>query len=457
MSGAEPGTLLMGKYRIERELGSGGMGVVLEATHVALGQAVAIKLLNAEHAREPDVVARFLREARIAATLPSEHIARVSDVGMTETGAPYIVMERLIGRDLEAEITQRGALPIAEAVDLMLEACEGVAMAHAHNLVHRDLKPANLFLAERPLRPRVLKVLDFGLSKEDTGKNAGLTGTDTVFGTPQYMSPEQIQSARNVDARSDQHALGMILYEMIAGQPPFSAPSVTQLIVVIATHPPPHVRFVRPDTPRALDQAIVCAMAKRPSDRFANLAEFAAAIAPFGGPEARNRAALVAQALASSGIAVDPEPSRKSRAPTDEGPTVPMNLPRPAAAETNAALTSSSRGLEMQRGRSKRTAIIAAAAGAAVLVAILVIAMVGGDDEPSATAASASSATAALPTVETAAAPTAESTVAAASPSASASAAGTAKTSKAPQGTKPAVQTKDSVKTSVEMFGGKRK
>ncbi|HMY18568.1 MAG TPA: serine/threonine-protein kinase [Polyangium sp.] len=196
----QPGTLLMGKYRIERELGSGGMGVVLEATHVALGQTVAVKLLNAQHAQSAEVVARFLREARIAATLPSDHIARVSDVGTTEAGIPYIVMERLVGRDLDAELAQRGKLPVSEAVDLMLEACEGVAMAHAHGLVHRDLKPANLFLAERPLRPRVLKVLDFGLSKDDNNKQGALTGTETVFGTPQYMSPEQIQSARNVDA-----------------------------------------------------------------------------------------------------------------------------------------------------------------------------------------------------------------------------------------------------------------
>ncbi|MBK9264659.1 MAG: serine/threonine protein kinase [Polyangiaceae bacterium] len=457
MLGAQPGTLLVGKYRIERQLGSGGMGVVLEATHVALGQTVAVKLLNAEHARSPDVVARFLREARIAATLPSEHIARVSDVGMTETGEPYIVMERLVGRDLDAELHMRGKLPIAEAVDLMLEACEGVAMAHAYNLVHRDLKPANLFLAERPLRPRVLKVLDFGLSKEDTGNHAGLTGSETVFGTPQYMSPEQIQSARNVDARSDQHALGMILYEMIAGQPAFSAPSVTQLIVVIATHPPPHVRVVRPDVPAKLDEALVRAMAKRPADRFPDLAAFAAAIAPFGGSDARTRAELVARALVTPNAHVDPEPSRTSRAPTDEAPTLPRDLPRPAM-ETHSALTSSTRSLDAHRARNKRTAIIVAAS--AVVAAIIVVALVFGmgDDEPTVVAdSSSSSAVAAAPIVEAAPQKTAAAPTESATPAASASATSAAKTSKTPAGTRPVRQPKDSVKTSVEMFGGKRK
>jgi len=450
MSGAELDTLLMGKYRVERQLGSGGMGVVLEATHVALGQTVAVKLLNAEHARSPDVVTRFLREARIAATLPSEHVARVSDVGVTESGQPCIVMERLIGRDLDAEIASRGPLPTAEAVDLMLEACEGVAMAHAHNLVHRDLKPANLFLAERPLRPRVLKVLDFGLSKEDSGQHAGLTGSETVFGTPQYMSPEQIQSTKNVDARSDQHALGMILYEMLAAQPPYSAPSVTQLIVVIATHPPPHVRLVRPDVPAGLDEAIARAMAKRASDRFPDLAAFAAAIAPFGGPDARLRAKLVAQALSTH---FDREPSTRSQQPTDEAPTVPVLQP---ALQTHSAVTSSAKLLDGRRARSTRVAIgVAVAAVITTIVGAVVLGTQG--DEPAVLAETSSNATAALPSPTATAQQIAESNDANASPSASASAVGTAKTSKASHDTKPPQKIKDSVKTSVETFGGKRK
>jgi eukaryotic-like serine/threonine-protein kinase len=454
-----PGTILLGKYRVERELGSGGMGVVLEATHVALGQTVAIKLLNAELARSPDVVARFLREARIAANLPSEHIARASDVGQTETGAPYLVMERLFGHDLEAEMAQRHRFPVAEAVDLVLEACEGVAEAHAHGLVHRDLKPANLFLAERPLRPRILKVLDFGLSKEADEK-ASLTGTEAVFGTPQYMSPEQIQSAKNVDARSDQHALGMILYEMLAGEPAYKAESVTQLIVVIATQPPPRVRVLRPDVPRALEEAIVRALAKRAVERFGDLAGFAAAIAPFGGADARARAELVRGALAKGGILGETSAPRPSRVPTDQALTVP-NLPR-APAVTHAGMTSSVNAFgRASRQRSKVAAIFAVGAAALVGIIIAIAASSSGDGTTTQTSNEPSSSPAARPPDVTPvqAAPTAPTIAPTASASATAATAdATSKKAKAPQTTKTAPTTKNStLKTYVEQISGKRK
>lgn len=452
MSGVSPGTLLMGKYRVERELGSGGMGVVLEATHIALGQAVAVKLLNAQHAQSADVVARFLREARIAATLPSEHIARVSDVGTTEAGVPYIVMERLIGRDLDAELVQRRILPIVEAIDLMLEACEGVAMAHAHGLVHRDLKPANLFLAERPMRPRVLKVLDFGLSKEDNSKERALTGTDTVFGTPQYMSPEQIQSARSVDARSDQHALGMILYEMLAGQPAFSAESVTQLIVVIATRPPPHIREVRPDIPKEIDEALIRAMAKKPGDRFPDLGSFAKTIAPFGGPDARSRAERVVQILTTAPVHVDPNPSKQARVPTDEAITVPRGID--AAAETHAAVTRLMvRPDEHARARRKRIVI---GVSVVAVVALAVIALLVGTGNPEVTAEVLPSASVAPANFAPMLAEPVVAPAVAASDSAGAGSTVSTAQTKTTKTTRP-VKTSDAIKTSVEKFGGKRK
>lgn len=440
----------MGKYRIERELGSGGMGVVLEATHVALGQTVAVKLLNAEHARSSEVVARFLREARIAATLPTEHIARVSDVGTTEAGVPYIVMERLVGRDLDAELGLRRKIPINEAVDLMLEACEGVAMAHAHGLVHRDLKPANLFLAERPLRPRVLKVLDFGLSKENNSKQGALTGLDTVFGTPQYMSPEQIQSARNVDPRSDQHALAMILYEMISGQPPYSAETITQLIVVISTHPPPHLRDVCPEAPVELDEVIVRALAKKAGNRFPDLGAFARAIAPFGGPDARTRAELVAQALAGASVHVDPNPSKPSRVPTDEA----ITIPHAAMAETHAAVT---RPMIRPDERVRNKRLLVAAALSAVVLAVVVLLLVvqvtqGGAAATAEVAPSASVVAASLvsPKTET---PVVTPSAVESVPTHAGTSTTPGKTSK----TARPVKTNDSIKTSVETFGGKRK
>jgi serine/threonine protein kinase len=310
------------------------------------------------------------------------------------------------------------------------------------------LKPANLFLAERPLRPRVLKVLDFGLSKEEDGKQRALTGTDTVFGTPQYMSPEQIQSAKNVDARSDQHALGMILYEMLAGQPAFIAESVTQLIVVIATRPPPHVRAVRPDVPADLDAALVQAMAKQPADRFPDLGVFARAIAPHGGPDARTRAELVAQALAGSSFHVDPNPSRPSGMRANHGLAGSPGVS--SAVETHAAVTRPMVRPD-ERGRNKRMAIIAVLAAAvfAVVVVLLVVelgrdATVTAESAPSASVAAASP----VPSV----APSSAATDAVSAVSATSTA--PTKTTKT---TKPIKTTSDSIKTSVEKFGGKRK
>src|SRR5262245_48933734 len=196
------GTLLAGKYRVERALGAGGMALVVEATHVALGRRVAIKVLQGEAATAPEVLSRFQREAQIAAQLPGEHIARVTDVGRLERGEPYLVMELLVGRDLDAELMARGRLPIDEAVDVLLQACEGVAEAHAAGLVHRDLKPGNLFLTRRRDGTPVVKVLDFGISKAAPGGgDQSLTKTTTTFGTPLYMSPEQVQSAKHVDHR----------------------------------------------------------------------------------------------------------------------------------------------------------------------------------------------------------------------------------------------------------------
>jgi serine/threonine-protein kinase len=394
-----PGAFLLGKYRVEREIGSGGMGIVLEATHLTLDQRVAIKLLNDRFASSPEIAARFLREARIAAKLHSDHVARVSDFGQTDTGAPYIVMELLVGHDLEAEITQRGKLPVSEAVDVILQACEGVAEAHAVGLVHRDLKPANLFLARRPNRPPIIKVLDFGLSKEAQGAHQkSLTGDDTVFGTPQYMSPEQIHSAKNVDARSDQHALGMILFELLTGEPPYVAQSVTQLVVVIATRPPPSARAARPDVPRGLDQAIIRALAKRPGDRFADLGAFAEAIAPFGGPQARERAEAIKTSLTARD-SMEPGLPRRSSSPnaqnaqSDELVTAPLAGMggRLTPAHTQTGLSSSVDFLRKSR-RGQRAAVIGAIAVGVGAVILGAFALRGGSTSDTASPAGAEAA-----------------------------------------------------------------
>src|SRR4051812_29611172 len=212
VAGVREGDVLAGKYRVDKILGAGGMGVVVAAHHVQLDERVAIKFLLPEALGNAEAVARFAREARAAVKIKSEHVARVIDVGTLETGAPYMVMEYLEGGDLSQVLASRGPLPVEEAVEYVLQACEAIAHAHALGIVHRDLKPANLFLIRRPDGTNAIKVLDFGISKVMPGKSASsdnaMTRTRTVMGSPLYMSPEQMASTRDVDGRTDLWALG---------------------------------------------------------------------------------------------------------------------------------------------------------------------------------------------------------------------------------------------------------
>ena len=325
------GTLIAGKYRVERVLGQGGMGLVVEATHITLGTRVAVKLLRAEVA-DADVRERFSREGQIAAQLAGEHIARVTDTGQTQDGDPYLVMEFLVGRDLAAELEARWRLPIAEAVDLILQACEGVAEAHAVGLVHRDIKPANLFLVRRRDGSPLVKVLDFGLSKILNDQVRHLTMTTSSFGTPQYMSPEQIASSKYVDARTDQHALGLVLYELITGTPPYEAPSIPALFVEIATRPAAPMRRRRPEVDSMLDATVLKAMAKSPSDRFSNLAELAAALAPFGSTEGATSAKRIGATLEKP---VENAPIRDEPSHNESRRQEPRRSPPPVAAASD--------------------------------------------------------------------------------------------------------------------------
>src|SRR5882757_8726454 len=221
--------VIAGKYRVERILGRGGMGVVVAAWHLELDQRVALKFLLPELVERGDAAERFRREARAAARIKSEHVVRVLDVGNWEGNAPYMVMEYLDGRDLSAELRERGRIPVQDCVDYVLQAIEAVAEAHALNIVHRDLKPENLFLARRADGGRLVKVLDFGISKSiilGSIDQPSLTRTATIMGSPFYMSPEQMRTPRNVDVRSDIWALGAILYDLIGGQPPYVAETI---------------------------------------------------------------------------------------------------------------------------------------------------------------------------------------------------------------------------------------
>ncbi|XXX80989.1 protein kinase [Sorangium sp. So ce134] len=283
------GQILSGKYRIERVLGQGGMGVVVAALHEQLQQRVAIKMLHPGASAE--MVERFVREARAAVRLKSEHVARVLDVGTLETGAPFMVMEYLEGSDLQETLRQRGPLELDEAVGYVLEACEAIAEAHAAGIIHRDLKPANLFLTRGADGSGMVKVLDFGISKalaEPSAAGAepelGLTKTAMVLGSPLYMAPEQMRSARSVDTRADIWSMGAILYQLLTARVPFDATSLSELILMINTEPPPSPRLYRSDLPPGLEAAILRCLERDVAKRFKSVAELAVAIVDFGPP-----------------------------------------------------------------------------------------------------------------------------------------------------------------------------
>ena len=315
----KPGEVLAGKYRIERVLGMGGMGVVVLATHLQLDERVAIKFLLPNALQMPEAVARFAREARAAVKIKSEHVARVTDVGTLDTGCPYMVMEYLHGRDLAQLVQDQGPMPIEQAVDCLLQACEAIAEAHALGIVHRDLKPSNLFLIHRADGSACVKVLDFGISKTTgmagSGPDLGMTRTTAVMGSPLYMSPEQMASARNVDVRTDIWALGAILYELCTGQVPFAADTMPQLCAMVLQEPAPPIRNRLPLAPEGLENAILRCLEKTPTNRYPNVAEFAVALLPFGPRWGSASVERITRVLAAAGHEVKPFETLASRPP----------------------------------------------------------------------------------------------------------------------------------------------
>lgn len=289
------GTVLDGKYRIDGVLGVGGMGAVLEATHLTLEEKVAIKVLLGELTEDPEVVARFTREAWAAAKIKSENVARVHDVGALPSGSPYLVMEFLEGADLEQIQHERGTLGVAETVDYLLQACRALAEAHAQGIIHRDLKPGNLFRVTLPDGSPQIKVVDFGISK--VGAAGDVTKTGVLMGSPVYMAPEQLLSSKDVDVTADVWSLGVILFELIAGEPPFDAATLPLLCSAVMADPTPSLQAVAPHAPAGLDAVVARCLEKDPLDRYPNLAELASALAPFAGPKGPRSAEYVARVL----------------------------------------------------------------------------------------------------------------------------------------------------------------
>jgi serine/threonine-protein kinase len=399
----QPGETIAGKFFIERVLGVGGMGVVVAARHTHLDQTVAIKFLRRDAARDEGAVSRFLREARAAAGLQSEHVVRVMDAGRLDDGLPFMVMEHLVGVDLDQVLVQRGRLPLDECIDYLLQCMQAVAEAHAAGIVHRDLKPSNLFLTTRPDGSRIVKVLDFGISKALDGAGrqpVNLTATSMTLGSPLYMSPEQVRSSKNVDARTDIWALGIIAYELLAGIQPFEAETVTGLCAKIVADEPEPLRTVRPDVPPAFEAVVMRCLEKNVANRFQSVSELAAALRPFASSDGLVSVSKITRigglrptlASAQDGRLSAPTPIPATPVPATPVPAAPRTsgavLAVPAV-DVGAGYAETVAAWQTTGSRKNRRAVAATAgtAGGIALVVVVLLLMRGSSSSSSAPAA----------------------------------------------------------------------
>ncbi|MGK4003261.1 protein kinase [Sorangium sp. So ce1036] len=293
------GEIVAERYRVERLLGTGGMGTVVAARHLSLGELVAIKFMRAEYCGNPQLLRRFQREARGMFRLKTEHVPRVFDLGTlaprpgVAQPVPFIVMEHLSGNDLRSIVERRGRLPVPEAAEYVRQACAAVSEAHALGMVHRDIKPANLFLTYRTDGTPLIKVLDFGVAKFTTARpedeGLELTTARSVMGSRRYMAPEQMLTPRDVDLRADLWALGVVLYQLVSGALPFGAETLEQLVLVVTEQPPRPLRSACADLPDGFDEIVMRCLEKDRRLRPASAGELSAALAPFalnGPPDA---------------------------------------------------------------------------------------------------------------------------------------------------------------------------
>ncbi len=365
-----PGDVLSGKFEVERVLGMGGMGVVVAARHLQLGQRVALKFMLPEALANRDTTERFMREARAVARLRNEHITRVLDVGTLDDGAPYIVMELLEGQDVAA-LLENGPLSVGRAAAIVLQACAALAEAHAAGIVHRDLKPHNLFMTTDVEGKPLVKVLDFGISKDLGEANAGnaLTRTTAILGSPHYMSPEQLKSSRDVDARADVWSLGVCLFELTTATVPFDAPSVAELCAIVLSDKPPSVTSLRDDLPPELDAIVARCLERDAKDRFQTVAELATALEPLAEPWARSSADRARNVMRRSQASLV-ETLAPSSAPAMSVPAVIGTDPTLAAGPTVATWD-----VAEEKPRPRRFPLAAIMAGVAVLGAAGAIAV----------------------------------------------------------------------------------
>jgi serine/threonine protein kinase len=360
------GQTIAGKYRVEKVLGKGGMGIVVGARHLGLDEPVAIKILRASMMEVEGMVARFLREARAASKIKSDHVVRVTDVDTRDDGVPYMVMEYLEGTDFSDLRKQKGTLGVAEAVGYLLQACDAIAEAHSLGIVHRDLKPGNLFLHRRRDGKQVVKVLDFGISKVDGPGEQDTTKTGQMMGSPKYMSPEQMTSMRDADARSDLWSLGAILFDLLCGRAPFVADSTPRICALVLNADPPRPRALRPELPAELESVILRCLEKEPDRRYADVKAFAAALARYApAPESSSTSAASA-VVATRAASASGAPVAEQTAST-VAPALPMQTPTSVApASTVAAWGASGEGPQR------------ASLGKRVVGVLVVLALLGG-------------------------------------------------------------------------------
>lgn len=306
-----PGTLLGGKFRVERLLGAGAMGAVYAVVHELTRHRRALKLLHASSQANPEVVRRFLNEASAAGRVGNAHIVEAFDAGTLPGGEPYVVMELLEGEPMRALLDRTERLDAGLAAELVAQAAEGVAAAHKAGIIHRDLKPDNLFVTKRAGRPFV-KIMDFGVSKFATESAVGARSTQSgmIFGSPAYMSPEQITGQREVDARSDVFALGLVLYECLTGVLPFEAQSFQAVLMRVLGDEPVPVHTIRPDVPKGLSDVIERALQKQPDARYQSADELCTALLAFARPDSPTPSEVPSAPRHSPVSTLAPAPSR---------------------------------------------------------------------------------------------------------------------------------------------------